>query len=529
MTPLAGIAPVTRRTFVHSVLAATFTPSIAASPVYGITPTYRYPLVTSIASGDPHPTSVLLWAHIDIPPQVHAAYVHYQWSLRPDFAQATVGAPQLVTPATDGTVRIRIHGLTPGKRYYYRITASDDRGRHGPWVCGHTRTAPVVAGPVRIVWSGDVCGQGWGINPHEDGLTAFRALTHAHPDVFIHNGDAVYADNPLPTTVHLPDGRIWKNIVTPAKTRVAQSLTEFRGQYAYHHHDKHYRHFSATIPQIVQWDDHEVLNNWFVHEYINRSAYTPVSVDVLAHRALRAFCEWQPIDHREAVDGRVYRKISYGPLVDIFVLDMRSYKESNAHAWDPQGSPIFGEAQTRWLIRSLNASTAVWKIISNDLPLGIVVDDTMSNPPGPNRAHPAMESISQGDPGQPLGREIELAHILKNISHVPNVLWITTDVHYSAALHFHPDRASFTDFRPFWQFVSGPLHAGAFPAHPLDMTFGPDQVFVHAPSTPNSSPLDAFQHFGQIDIDPHTHDLTVTLLNTQGTRLYTHTLHALTR
>jgi len=40
---------------------------------------------------------------------------------------------------------------------------------------------------------------------------------------------------------------------------------------------------------------------------------------------------------------------------------------------------------------------------------------------------------------------------------VQNVVFITADVHYTAAHHYSPERAAYTDFTPFWEFVSGPL------------------------------------------------------------------------
>ncbi|WP_425388824.1 alkaline phosphatase D family protein [Corynebacterium lactis] len=39
---------------------------------------------------------------------------------------------------------------------------------------------------------------------------------------------------------------------------------------------------------------------------------------------------------------------------------------------------------------------------------------------------------------------------------MPNVVWLTADVHYTAAYHYSPERAQFTDFAPFWEFVSAP-------------------------------------------------------------------------
>jgi alkaline phosphatase D len=47
------------------------------------------------------------------------------------------------------------------------------------------------------------------------------------------SGDTIYADGPLTETVALPGGRTWRNIVTPAKSKVAETLDDFRGAFAY--------------------------------------------------------------------------------------------------------------------------------------------------------------------------------------------------------------------------------------------------------------------------------------------------------
>jgi alkaline phosphatase D len=46
-------------------------------------------------------------------------------------------------------------------------------------------------------------------------------------------------------------------------------------------------------------------------------------VDVLAARAFQAFQESVPLDPRRTVDGRIYRRLPYGPHVEVVVIDMR--------------------------------------------------------------------------------------------------------------------------------------------------------------------------------------------------------------
>ena len=120
--------------------------------------------------------------------------------------------------------------------------------------------------------------------------------------------------------------------------------------------------------------------------------------------------------------------------------------------------------------------------------------------------------------GRPKGRELETADLLSFIARqgIRNTVWLTADVHYCAAHHYHPDRAAFQDFEPFWEFVAGPLNAGSFGPNPLDATFGPEVVFQKAPPQANTSPLSNFQFFGEVEIDGKTAELQVTLRDQDG-------------
>ena len=55
-------------------------------------------------------------------------------------------------------------------------------------------------------------------------------------------------------------------------------------------------------------------------------------------------------------------------------------------------------------------------------------------------------------------------------------------MHYTAAHYYDPNKAAFQDFDPFWEFVSGPIHAGSFGPNELDKTFGPQIVYQKAPT-----------------------------------------------
>jgi alkaline phosphatase D len=203
-------------------------------------------------------------------------------------------------------------------------------------------------------------------------------------------------------------------------------------------------------------------------------------------------------------------------MLDVFVLDMRSYRGAND---DNLGAakPFLGREQLDWLKRELKGSQAQWKVIAADMPIGLGVPDGEVSP-GVAR----WEAVANGDPGPAQGRELEIAELLGFLraQQVRNFVWLTADVHYCAAHHYHPDRAAFQDFEPFWEFVAGPLNAGSFGPNALDKTFGPEVVFQKAPAAQNTSPFAGFQFFGEVNIDGQTGDMSVVLRDLDGVSVF---------
>ncbi|WP_245184778.1 alkaline phosphatase D family protein [Halomonas salinarum] len=406
--------------------------------------------------------------------------------------------------------------------YRVRFADLDDHRAISEPLAGRLVLPPSVQQPraLRFVWSGDTVGQGWGINPDFGGLVLYDTMRRVQPDFFLHSGDTIYADGPLEERVTQHDGSIWRNIVTPAKAKVAETLDEYRGQYAYNLMDDHLRRFNAEVPMFAQWDDHETTNNWYPGEILEDARYTEKNVDVLSANARQAFLEYMPLRISLAAPERIHRKFGFGPGLEMFMLDMRSFRgpnSANRQSTSGPQSDFLGHDQLRWLKQALKASTATWKIIAADMPLGLMVRD------GDN-----FENAANGD-GPVLGREQDIAALLKFVRDegIDNLVWLTADVHYTAAHHYSPERATFKDFTPFWEFVSGPIHAGTYGPGELDNTFGPRLEFVKAPpqGRANMSPSEGFQFFGQVDLDPESEALTVTLKDIQGDALYSKVLN----
>ncbi|NNJ04575.1 alkaline phosphatase [Streptomyces sp. PKU-MA01144] len=505
-----------RRTVLRGSLAASAALTVgAAAPAQALRG--RPGAAWGVQAGDVTASSGLVWVRSDRP-----ARMIVETSATESFRHARRWHGPLLGPGTDFTGTTALRGLPAGEQIHYRVTLADpdDPRRTGEPVHGTFRTAPARrrAG-VRFLWSGDIAGQGWGINPDIGGFRAFEEMRRLDPDFFLCSGDTVYADGPLVPSVTLPDGRVWRNLMTEEKAKVAETLAEYRGTFRYNLLDENVRRFNAQVPTVVQWDDHEVRNNWYPGQLLDDPRYTEKDVDVLAARSLRAFGEYFPVSTLRpgGREGRVYRVVRYGPLLDVFVLDMRTYRNANSpgrQADDATG--ILGVEQLAWLKRELSRSRAVWKVIASDLPLGLVVPDGAAN----------FEAVAQGDPGAPLGREMQVAELLRFVKHrrITGTLWLTADVHHTSAQHYDPAGAAFKDFAPFWEFVSGPLAAGGFPANALDGTFGPERVFVRAPERANVSPMESPQHFGEVEIDGASGELTVRLRTEGGTVLFSRVL-----
>jgi alkaline phosphatase D len=475
-----------------------------------------------VAVGDAGPGRAVVWSRCDRPARM---FVDYATS--PQFSNARAVRGPAALPGSDHTARVVLTDLPPGQQIFYRVRFQD-LSHLGSWSepqPGSFNTAlSSSTRDVTIAWSADSVGQGWGINPEFGGLRLYEAMLKAAPDLFVHCGDTIYADGPLQPEVTLDDGTIWRNIVTPAKSRVAESLDDYRGNYQYNLLDDHMRRFNASVAQAVLWDDHEVRDNWYETRDLSADKrYTVTSVALLAARARQAFCEYNPLPVDPVDPERIYRIVASGPLVDVFALDLRSYRGPNSDNRQTaltDASRIMGTAQVDWLKRSLAASRATWKVIANDMPIGLVVRD------GPSH----FEAVANGDQGAPLGRELEFAEILRFIreQRIRNVVWITGDVHYCAAHHYHPARARFKDFDPFWEFVAGPLHAGAFAPNDLDATFGPEVRFTGVPpgTKPNRPPSSGLQFFGTLRVNARSRDLRVALHDLSGRAIHTLDLEA---
>ncbi|GAA3324302.1 alkaline phosphatase D family protein [Paeniglutamicibacter sulfureus] len=519
-----------------SALAATTlaAPSALAAPRPSAVPlaTRRLVLPSGISTGDVSTNSAVLWSRASGPGRLHAvlrAADEQGNPLKGRFARKVEFIGSQAHAGTDFTAKIHARGLPAGTRFDLELYFEDEAGRRSERGNGSFTTAPAPgrgrnreSAAQSFVWTADTAGQGYGINEEIGGMRGYAAMAATKPDFFLHSGDTIYADGPMSAEMTEPDGNIWRNVMTEEVSKVAETLNEYRGRHRYNMMDANLRTMYAHVPVIAQWDDHETVNNWYPGERIDDPRYTVRDVDTLAARGRQAWQEYMPIADARAMrpgtgfePARIYRHVPRGPHLDVFALDMRSHKGTNTAGLETEPTSLLGEEQLAWLIRSLRASEATWKVIGNDLPLGLIVPDGK-----------AQESISNAEHGAPLGRELELARLLSAIKEhdIKNVVFLTGDVHYCAAHHYSPERAAFSDFNEFWEFVAGPINAGSFGPNALDGTFGPRVDFQQAGTTMASPRSGEHQYFGHVDVAGDGSAFTVKLINANGEVQYTRTL-----
>lgn len=504
---------INRRHFIGGLAGLTAAPAI----ITGVEA--RTQIADGIAAGDVTSNSAVIWGRAN-----KSAKMLVEWSTTPKFDKAQRVAGPLVTARSGYTGQVSITGLPPGQEIFYRVRFGDSAGAETR--LGHLRT-PTPNREVTFVFGGDQCGAGWGINPEWGGLKMFETMRQTRPDFLIHLGDRIYADGIILEKATTPDGSGWKNIVTAAKSGVAEKIDEYRGNYSYNFLDTHYRKFCEEVPALTTWDDHEVTNDWWPGRKLSRrvmfrKGYIQSNVNSLAKNGRQAFFEFTPMQRHPTDPNRIFRKVSYGDKVDVFLLDSRSYRSHNNRNRQKQpgsDTALLGRVQIDWLKASLAQSKALWKIIANPLPIAHEK----------KKQRPRYDKFANSDDGPPLGREHEIAEILYHIKQhaITNAVWMSADVHYSAAHHFHPDRAAFREFEPFWEFISGPFHTRPGRIIHYDKTFGAQRHY-RTPRAPkgNNPPSAGYLYFGHGRIDAKTGALTVGIRDLSGQSLYEKTIEA---
>ena len=283
-----------------------------------------------------------------------------------------------------------------------------------------------------------------------------------------------------------------------------QTLADYRGNYKYNLLDANLRQFNAEVPTFAQWDDHEVTNDWWPGQMPRRTMPTPTrrcSRRAGAARSANSCRSRQTL----AETGRIYRKIVLRPAARRVPARhaqlSRAERRPARRGATPQAA--HSSARRRWP-GSSGSLMALDRDLEGDRRRPA---DRIWSARTPSRKATARRSGASS-------RSPICCRFIKHAG-VRNTVWITADMHYTAAHYYDPNRAVFQDFEPFWEFVSGPLHAGHLGAGRRSTTRSVrarcSRKACSAEQGENLAPCFGLQFFGHVAIDGATEVMTVTL------------------
>jgi alkaline phosphatase D len=299
-----------------------------------------------VIAGDPRTDGTVLWTRIT-PPEDRGA-VTVAWMVGGDDAFATVVAGGLVTvdASSDWCVKVRVRGLLPDRWYPYRFVAYATESR-----VGRLRTAPrTTSQPDHLRYAFVSCQQQGviGVDGLESLYVTHRAIAADQPDFLLHLGDYVYVSDGGTITVD-----------------------DYRGVYKRFRRNPLLQDLQAAVPLVTVWDDGEFYNG------VDRTG----PPERLA-AARRAWFDVMPVEN----DGtdRIYRRLPWGKLADLILLDTRQYRDPEvpANRFEsfldfqdsrlPPGPDMFapgrttlGTTQKTWFETELLASRAAWRLIGS--------------------------------------------------------------------------------------------------------------------------------------------------------------------
>jgi alkaline phosphatase D len=461
-----------------------------------------------VLSGDPAPDAITLLTVVD--GAGGAGRVRLEIARDPDFRRVIARRDILTTDAVGHSVKARVTGLKPHRRYWYRF---ETRTRHSEVGRFQTALPPDSKAPVRFgFFSCADFTHGY--------FNAYELLAREDLDFVICLGDYIYAE----TYAQVGDGRAVRNdmIGRPNRyyrsvLRAAETLDEYRDKYALYRTDPALRKLHATFPLITTWDDHEVLNNYADAPdggLTLRSGFSRARRDA----AYQAFFESMPLFPRGR--SRIYRSQPHGRTVDLTMLDERQYRADQpcgdaidfpCPSWDRPRS-LLGRRQLGFLKQRLSSSRAAWKVIGGQ---SLMMQ---------NRVHDGQYQRYDSWVGYPQEREDLLQYIARNA--IKDVVFLTGDVHTIVAGDVRTSLGSGPPVAP--EFASGSITAATVAESNFRM---PGGQLVPGNDAQPSTPPEVMAHyrglnpwFDALDLDRHGYGLvaaTSTTFDVTLKRLYT--------
>ncbi|MFF7947572.1 alkaline phosphatase D family protein [Streptomyces griseorubiginosus] len=385
-----------------------------------------------VASGDPLPDGILLWTRVTptaeaVPGSGLGPDTEVAWTVAKDKAFTNVVAKGSVTAtaASDHTVKADVRGLAPATDYWFRFSAG---GTDSP--AARTRTAPAADAAVTNLRFGVVSCANW-----EAGFfSSYRHLAaRGDLDAWLHLGDYIYeygtGEYGTRDTV----------VRQHAPTHEILTLADYRIRHGRYKTDPDLKALHAVAPVVAIWDDHEFANDAWSGGAENHTEGTEGAWTARQAAAKQAYFEWMPV--RPALAGTTYRRLRFGKLADLSLLDLRSFRSQqvavgNGSVDDPDRT-ITGRAQLDWLKAGLKSSDTTWRLVGNSVMISPFAIGSLSA----DLLKPLAELLGLPKEGLALNtdqwdgytddrREL-LAHLRSNA--IRNTVFLTGDIHMAWA------------------------------------------------------------------------------------------------
>lgn len=407
----------------------------ATAPVFG----------HGVASGDPLPDGMILWTRVTVRPDAvpgsgagEPATVRWEVAADQGFSEVVASGTATATADSDHTVKIDVRGLAPAQYYWYRFAAL---GEVSP--VGRTRTAPAAAATPARLRFGVVSCSNW-----EAGyFAAYRHLAGRDDlDAVVHLGDYLYEY--ATGSYGGRSGSIRRH--DPVHEIV--SLADYRVRHGQYKTDPDLMALHARLPFICTWDDHESADNSWSGGAGNHDPATEGDWPARRAASVRAYLEWMPVRAEgTAAAPRVYRRLRFGTLAELSMLDLRSYRDAAPHLGSPDSDDpartITGAAQMDWLTAGLVSGSARWQLVGNS-----VMISPLAFPPMDPATTAAVTEVL-GIPREGLapntdqwdGYTADRRRLLTALTdrNATNIVYLTGDIHSSWASDVPLDAAAY--------------------------------------------------------------------------------------
>ncbi|MEZ5023793.1 MAG: alkaline phosphatase D family protein [Chitinophagales bacterium] len=315
------------------------------------------PFYHGVASGDPLSDAVIIWTRVT--PETDGD-VEVTWRISKDtlFTDTLQQGVFTTNADRDYTVKVDVQGLDPNTYYYYEFSALNKNS-----IMGRTKTAPDQINSIdQLRFAVVSCS-----NYPSGYFTVYEEVFERNDvDAVLHLGDYIYeyGENSLLSgpRQNLPDYEIIE-------------LADYRLRHATYKLDEDSRKMHQNYPIISTWDDHESANNSWRDGADNHSPNSEGEWSVRKAVSHQAYYEWMPIRIPDENNlDRIWRKLNYGNLADIFVLDTRLYdRDEQGQPYDDPNKKLIGPEQMEWLQQGMANSTAKWKIIAQQVVMAPLV------------------------------------------------------------------------------------------------------------------------------------------------------------